>query len=200
MQKRNVAPKAKPLHIFIVAEQFRLADKLATLAPQMGDTYIEFEFARGLYIKQASIVCAALSLGFYFKCLIRIGYKSYRRIHFLDELFELMAQNHRAAIKRYFRANIHITREYFERQYPDRRLSDAKLFNFCLRGNRDAFHAMRYVYEEGMIEEDTGWIGGDVMVEAARTRILEIHPEWEGVQQSYPWAETSFRQPIYPNH
>ena len=27
---------------------------------------------------------------------------------------------------------------------------------------------MRYVYEEEIIEQDTGWIGGDTMVEARK--------------------------------
>jgi HEPN domain-containing protein len=197
MPKRKVVPKAKPLHIFIVAEQFRLAGKLATLAPKMAHIYREFEFVRDQNMLQSSFVCAALSLELYFKCLIRMSRKSYKQVHWLDELFKQMGKSHRATIKRYFCANSQVTREYFEKEYPDRKTSDSKLFEFCLCANRDAFRAMRYVYEEDIIEEDTGWIGGDVMVEAARNRILEKHPEWEGVQQKYSLAETAFRQPTY---
>jgi len=52
---------------------------------------------------------------------------------------------------------------------------------------------MRYVYEENIIEEDTGWIGGDDMIEGARALILERRPSWERARQIYPMPETSIR-------
>ena len=73
-----------------------------------------------------------------------MGRKSYKRRHYLDELFEIMGKDTRMHIKSYFYDNSAIVREYFERQYG-RRISNVGLFKFCLKANRDAFRAMRYV-------------------------------------------------------
>src|SRR5258708_5513622 len=110
-------PKPKALNIFVVAEQFRLASKLATLAPRMVNTYPEFEFVRDNHMLTASMVCSAFALELYFKCLIRIGRKPYELNHNLERLFLLIGRRSRAQIKRYFPEHEHQVRAYVESQY-----------------------------------------------------------------------------------
>jgi hypothetical protein len=87
----SIMPGPQPLNIFIVAEQFRFAGKLAALAPILVDRYPEFEFARDQRMSISTMVCAALSLELYFKCLIRLGRKPYKSIHDLEKLFNLIS-------------------------------------------------------------------------------------------------------------
>jgi hypothetical protein len=70
---------ARPLDIFIVAEQFRFSGKLATLIPHhpFFQMIPQLEFARDQNLPTAAMVCSAFSLELYFKCLIRIGRKSF---------------------------------------------------------------------------------------------------------------------------
>ena len=142
MPKATPAPKPNPLNIFIVAEQFRYAGKFATLIPKLAnDNPGWFDVARDIQMPQPSMVCAALSLELYFKCLIRMGNKSYKKRHDLEELFNLIGRGTRVKIKKYFYAHSEIVREHFEREYGKKKVSDIGLFKFCLTANRDAFRA-----------------------------------------------------------
>jgi hypothetical protein len=176
MRNSRVTPKPKAVNIFIIAEQFRLASKLATLAPLMVDRYPEFEFVRNNHMLTASMVCAAFSLELYFKCLIRIGHKAYELDHNLERLFQLVGRRSRTQIKRYFYENDHQVRGYVERQYQGsgRQIPIADLFGFCLAASSRAFVQMRYVFERG-IPPDEGWLG-DAIVECARRVILGQRP------------------------
>ena len=193
-------PKAKPVDIFIVAEQFRFTGKLATLIPHHPVFRIpQLEFARDQNLPTASMVCAAFSLELYFKCLIRIGRKSFGKEHDLLKLFALVGRRNRAKIKKYWNANAAIVRSYVERTFEDDGLTPPRVdFNYVLSASKDAFIAMRYVYEKG-IETNEGWLA-DTIVEGARRAILDIHPEWENARQKEPRPETSFPFNIAPIH
>src|SRR6516164_930635 len=113
-------PKAKPVDIFIVAEQFRFTGKLATLIPHHPVFRIpQLAFAHDQNLPTASMVCAAFSLELYFKCLIRIGRKSFGKEHDLLKLFALVGRRNRAKIKKYWNANAAIVRSYVERTFED---------------------------------------------------------------------------------
>jgi hypothetical protein len=81
-------PNAKAINLFIVAEQFRVAGKLASLIPTLAATDLPtFAFARDLpNMPTACMVCMAFSLELYFKCLIRMGRKRFAREHDLEKL------------------------------------------------------------------------------------------------------------------
>ena len=187
-RRRPLRPKAKALDIFIVAEQFRFAGKLATLVPHHPSLRIPaLAFAHDQNLPTASMVCSAFSLELYFKCLIRLGRKSFGREDDLAKLFALIGRQSRAKIKKYWNNHSETVRSYVERAYE----SDAPKvdFDFVLTASKDAFVTMRYIYERG-IEPNKGWLT-DTIVEGARNTILDKHPEWENARQTSPLPETS---------
>ncbi len=185
-------PNVRPLDIFIVAEQFRFTGKLATLIPHHPVFQIrQLAFARDQNLPTAAMVCAAFSLELYFKCLIRIGRKSFGREHDLVKLFALIGRRNRTKIKRYWNVNSDRVRSYVERTFEDDGSTPPTVdFEYVLSASKDAFITMRYVYEKG-IETNTGWLA-DTIVEGTRIAILDIHPEWENARQKEPHPETSF--------
>jgi HEPN domain-containing protein len=175
-----------------VAEQFRFDGKLATLIPHHPVFQIpQLEFVRDQNLPTAAMVCAAFSLELYFKCLIRIGRKSFDREHDLSKLFSLIGRRYRSKIKRYWNANSEIVRSYVERTFQDDGSMPPKVdFEYVLSASKDAFVTMRYVYEGG-IETNKGWLA-DTIVEAARNVILDTYPNWERARQIEPHPETTF--------
>jgi hypothetical protein len=136
------------------------------------------------------MVCAAFSLELYFKCLIRIGHKSFGRDHDLAQLFSLIGRRNRTKIKRYWNANSSVVRSYVERTFKEDGLTPPKVdFDYVLSASKDAFITMRYIYEKG-IETNKGWLA-DPIVEASRMAILDTHPEWVNARQTEPRPETS---------
>ena len=185
--------KPKPLDIFIVAEQFRFAGKLATLVPHHPSLKIsQLAFAHDQNLPTATMVCAAFSLELYFKCLIRMEKKPYQTGHDLKKLFDLFGRRNQTKIKKYWNANSSMVKSDVQResiaigsQVPEVN------FDYCLSVSKDAFNLMRYIYESG-IPPGAGWLG-DVIVEGARRTILDRHPEWEHKRQVEPQPRTSFR-------
>jgi hypothetical protein len=113
------------------------------------------------------------------------------REHDLAKLFSLIGRRYRAEIKRYWNANSEVVRLYLERTYNEVGSTPPKVdFEYVLSASKDAFVAMRYVYERG-IETNKGWLA-DTIVEGARKAILDTHPEWENARQREPRPETSF--------
>ena len=184
----------KPLHIFVVADQFRAASKLAVLIPVLAITIPELHDARTLYLPTASMVCSAFSLELYFKCLIRIGRKAYpRSMHDLSKLFSIIGERNRIKIKRCWLQNSDQVRIDIQNSYAESGRSMPKIdFNFVLSASKDAFTTMRYIYEG--VDSDTGWLA-DTIVECTRQTILEIHPEWEHKRQIFPQPSISFPHP-----
>jgi hypothetical protein len=178
--------KAKAFHIFIIAEQFRYAGKLATIIPMS-----DHKFAHFLpNLPTAAMVCSAFSLELYFKCLIRMSRKSFGREHDLTKLFSLIGRRNQAKIKKYWQDHSATVRADVQTMYKDSPLPTPEVdFKFCLAASKDAFVQMRYVYERG-IESGRGWLG-DTIVEGARGTILDKHPKWESARQTSPMPITS---------
>ena len=188
-RRRPLRSKAKALDIFIVAEQFRFASKLATLVPHHPSLRIPaLAFAHDQNLPTASMVCSAFSLELYFKCLIRLGRKSFGREHDLAKLFALIGYRNRTKIRKYWNDHSGTVRSYLDLAYGD----DAPKvdFDFVLSASKDAFVTMRYIYESG-IEPNKGWLS-DTIVEGTRTTILDKYPELENARQTAPLPETSF--------
>ena len=185
-------PGPQPLNIFIVAEQFRFAGKLATLAPHLIDRYPEFDFVRGQIMPISSMVCAAFSLELYLKCLIRLGRRSYEPIHDLEKLFSLNGLENQIEIKRHWYKNSSGVVADVEEFCREEGAAIPKIdFNYCLSASKNAFGVMRYVFEKG-VAPHRGWLG-DTIVESARYVILERHPDWENMRQASLLPKTSFR-------
>jgi HEPN domain-containing protein len=182
----------KPLDLFIVAEQFRAAGKLAALIPHLATTHPAFGFARDTPNMPApAAACMAFSLELYLKCLIRMGRKSYGREHDLVKLFDLVGRRNRAKIRKFFRENSAEVVSYIERSYRESGRPTPKAnFDFVLSASKDAFIVMRYLYE-GM-PSDEGWLAHDIM-EGARQVILDKHPNWERARQISPLPEVIVR-------
>jgi hypothetical protein len=184
--------KPNALDIFIVAEQFRFAGKLATLVPHHPSLRIpELAFAQGQNLPTAAMVCAAFSLELYFKCLIRIGQKSYTGEHDLSKLFSLIGRRTRTQIRRYWNDHSDQVRQDVTQTFEEDGLPAPNLnFDYVLSASKDAFRTMRYIFEKG-IDTHKGWLG-DTIVEGARLTILEKYPEWENTRQMAPWPKTTF--------
>jgi hypothetical protein len=186
--------KPKPIDIFIVAEQFRFAGKMATIIPAIA---ADIPKLRPIYDEKftaptATMVCAAFSLELYFKCLIRIGRKPYQTGHDLVKLFNFIGKRNRSKIKQFWIANSTQVRADVQEQYlASDEATPTVDFNYCLSVSRNAFNLMRYIYEQG-IPPGEGWLG-DTIVEGARQAILDKHPEWETARQIGPLPLTSFR-------
>jgi hypothetical protein len=183
----------KPLDIFIVAEQFRYAGKFATLIPKLAAANPGwFDVASDLNMPTAAMVCAAFSLELYFKCLIRIGRKSYAGVHDLSKLFSIIGRRNRNKIKKYWNDHCQQVKTDVEQTFAEDGLSAPRVdFDYVLSASKDAFRTMRYIYEKG-IDTHKGWLG-DTIVEGARSAILEKHPEWENKRQISPMPKTSFQ-------
>jgi len=102
MRKAPEIPKANPLGIFIVAEKFRFLTKLGTLIPDIAKTDLFDKYVpllksvvdEKLNAPTAILVWSTFSLEAYFKYLIRMERKSYKRRHYLDELFRLWGKTY----------------------------------------------------------------------------------------------------------
>src|SRR3954447_6397686 len=149
-QKRPSSIRQKPLEIFIIAEQFYWAGKLASRVPhevEAGNP--KYAFGRGLpNMTAAATACLAFSLELYLKCLIRIGKKPPETGHDLVKLFGKIGMKHQAAIRRYFLRNIEDVRTHLEREYAASGRPAPKVdLDFVLSASKDAFTQMRYLYE-----------------------------------------------------
>ncbi|HET9848693.1 MAG TPA: hypothetical protein VFR68_09085 [Candidatus Dormibacteraeota bacterium] len=187
------SPKA--VDVFLVAEQFRTAAAFAINIPVIAWSIPvpELYDARGLYLPTAYMACKAFSLELYFKCLLRMGRKPIERGHDLEELFSRIGQRHQAKIRQFWNDNSDQVVSDLHNAYKDSGRPIPKIdFAFALSISKDAFSIMRYVYEG--VPPDKGW-AGDTIVEGARNRILEIHPEWERLRQIYPAPSISFQPP-----
>lgn len=176
---------AKPIELFVIAEQFRSAGKLAYLLPLYAATNQATVQSLGLgdmpNMPAAATTCLAFALELYFKCLIRIGRRSFEWEHDLVRLFNLIGRRNQAKIRRYFRQNSDDVRAYLQRVYQDSgRQMPKPDFDYVLSASKDAFVKMRYIYE-GM-PPDTGWLADDIL-EGARQVILAKHPDWARARQ-----------------
>jgi len=187
-------PGPKPLDIFIVAEQFRATAYLAHRIPVIARNVPELHQVNTLHLPTSVMVCSALALELYFKCLIRLGRKSFSRAHDLVGLFALIAPKQQARIRRCWKQSyLEIVRSDLTRFYAlsGRPMPKAN-FNTALSISKDAFTQIRYVYEG--VESDTGWVA-DGILDCARKRILEMHPNWEHMRQIYPQDSIEFHFP-----
>ena len=194
--RRMRQPKA--LSVFVVAEQFRFAAKLATAIPRLATENPLFGFARDVpHMPTAAMTNSALSLELYFKCLVRMRRKPFVREHDLQRLFGLIDPRDRAKIRSYFDANSGNMRAYVTREYQKSgRPVPIVTLDWALSASKDAFVRMRYLFERGA-DKDTGWLG-DVIAEGARRAILDAHPDWERARQASLLPETSFGSSIFP--
>ena len=142
------------------------------------------------------MVCAAFSLELYFKCLIRIGRKSYAGVHDLSKLFSMIGRRNQADIKRHWNDHCQQVKSHVARTFEEDGLPAPKVdFDYVLSASKDAFRTMRYIYEKG-IDTHKGWLA-DTVVEGARIAILAKYPDWENKRQISPLPKTSF-QPTLP--
>jgi hypothetical protein len=182
-------PKAKQpraINIFIVAEQFRFASKLATIIP-----LTDLAFAGFLPVMPtAAMTCSAFALEVYLKCLVRMERKPIKRGHGLIALFNQLGRRNQSSIKRYWRANSEPAREAVEEIYGRDGTPAPKFdFNFVMTASDDAFVSLRYIYERG-VDQAKGWLA-DAVVEGARQTILDKHPDWENARQTSPLPITN---------
>jgi hypothetical protein len=162
-------PKYDPIHVFVHAEQFRAAGRWLTEAPKQGFP---------LPVDLAIPVCAAFALELYFKCLLAIDGIPIPPEHDLKKLFNKLSPEHKERIK-------HLSEPYMDDVRVWLKEEHQKLgkpvptvdFNFVLRASKNAFEVARYLYETGL-PGGKGWIA-DSIIEGARGRILELHPDWE---------------------
>jgi HEPN domain-containing protein len=183
-----VGPNPDPLNIFVVADQFRATASLSLVIPNVASVIAtvipELHSASRLYLPTSYMVCKAFALELYFKCLIRIGGRSYGREHDLKKLFRLIRLAHRSEIERRWQVNADALRSEVHGMYAaDGRPLPKVDLNFVLTTSKDAFSIMRYAFEG--IPPDTGWLA-DTILEAARDTILAMYSDWERKQQVFP--------------
>jgi hypothetical protein len=185
-----ISKQPRAVDIFVVAEQFRAAARLAVVIPAMATAVPTLQEAASLFLPTASMVCSALSLELYFKCLIRMGRKSYVHGHDLYKLFYLIGKPTQARIKQCWQANSAQVTADINRMYAGSgRPVPKATFDFVLSASKDAFTVMRYGYQG--IPSDQGWLA-DTVVECARNAILERNPNWERMRQIFPSPSISF--------
>jgi len=150
--------KPKPLDIFIVAEQFRFAGKLATLVPHHPSLKIsQLAFTHDQNLPTATMVCAAFSLEFYFKCLIRMEKKPYQTGHDLTKLFAFLGRRNQTKIKKYWNTNSSTVISDVQKESIAIGCQIQEVnFDYCLSVSKDTFNLMRYIYESG-IPPGAGW-------------------------------------------
>jgi len=180
------APKARAIDIFVVAEQFRFASRLAAIAPATDVPLFRLFPA----MPTAAMACSAFSLELYFKCLIRIGSKKSLRTHDLARLFSSISRKNQSKIRRLWRENSEQVRSDVEAFFREASLSPPKVdFEYVLSVSREALVKFRYIYDGLSFNE--GWLG-DSIVEAARAVILAKYPSWENARQAALLPKTSF--------
>jgi hypothetical protein len=184
MPRQPQTLRPDPLHIFLIAEQFWITSRLAFRIPQIAPAVPALSEAVGWSLLTSSMANAAFSLELYFKCLIRLGRKSFGRKHDLESLFNLIGKRHKAIIRKYWSQNSDQVRADIQRFYESAGRSPPKInFDHVLSVSRNAFENMRYAHEG--IGNDTGW-AGDTIVECTRRHILELRPGWERMRQIFP--------------
>jgi hypothetical protein len=136
-------------------------------------------------------VCSAFALELYLKCLIRLRRMPISNAHDLCELFQGLSKPQQKKVVAFFDGRSDTTREYIDREYEkEGREKPNFSFDFCLKASRNGFVRLRYLHEMGA-EPESGWLG-DVIMEGARSVILEKHPEWETVRQATLRGEPGF--------
>jgi hypothetical protein len=181
-------PRPDPLNIFVVADQFRATASLSVVIPRVAPVIAtvipELHTASALYLPTSYMVCKAFALELYFKCLIRVGQRTYGREHDLKKLFRLIRPAHRSEVESRWQVNADALRTEIHGMYAGNGRPLPKVdLNFVLTVSKDAFSLMRYAFEG--IPSDTGWLA-DTVLEAARDTILTMHPDWERKQQVFP--------------
>lgn len=194
-------PKPKALYIYIVAEQFRSAAILSDYIPHIAARMPVLRQAiegvglslPTLYLPTAYMVCRALSLELYFKCLMRIVGKQFGREHDLEKLFHLLSKRTQKKIKTYWQEGSARVVSDVENNYANSGRPVPKVdFDFVLKVSKGAFTQLRYIYEG--VGQDTGWLG-DQIADSARRVILEMRPGWITMVQKFPDHSISHTHP-----
>ena len=175
--------KHNPANIFVVAEQFRFADKMLNLMLN-GD--LQYQGQRIPYDVSAPMVtCAAFSLELYLKCLISMEMgKAPPNRHECDYLFSLLHIDTQAAMREYFRKEGGPTIAFIESQFAKlSRPAPMIDFDYVLHASRRAFPIARYLYEG--LPGEQGWVA-EVIMESARAVILKRFPQRAKAWQATP--------------
>lgn len=178
-----MSSKHEAVNIFVVAEQFRIADKMLNLFLQGELTYRDQRLAYD--VSTPMVTCAAFALELYLKCLISMetGNAPPNR-HELDELFKLLHPDTQKSIRDYFDQNGGDTIAFVKAQFVKAQKSQPTInFDYILRTSRRAFPIVRYIYEG--LPAEQGWLG-EVVMEGARAIILKRFPHWKDARQSGP--------------
>lgn len=188
--------KHDPANIFIVAEQFRSADKMLHMILRgeltAGGQPVPFE------VSAPMVTCAAFAFELYLKCLVSMetGFPP-PNTHKLDHLFAMLYPDTQTEIRKYFDANGTSTIAYIKNEF-DRAGKPAPTidFDYVLRVSGRAFPIARYLYE-GLPGEE-GWVA-EIIMEGARAIILKRWPAWGKARQVAP-AVVLDGPPIFPTH
>jgi hypothetical protein len=182
--KSSRAPQThNPANIFVVAEQFRFADKMLNLMLQ-GDLKLKGA-AIPFDVSTPMVTCAAFAFELYLKCLIAMetGSAPPNR-HEFDLLFRLLNPTTQKEIQELFDKGGRATIEFIEQQFrqvgkPSPRVD----FDYVLKASRRAFPIARYLYEG--LPGEQGWVA-EVIMESARAVILRRFPHWRRAKQKMP--------------
>ena len=175
--------KHNPANIFVVAEQFRFADKMLHL---MLDGELQYQGQRVPFDVSAPMVtCAAFALELYLKCLISMETgKAPPNRHECDYLFGLLHIDTQAAIRKYFHKEGGATIAFIESEFAKLGRPAPKIdFDYVLHASRRSFPIARYLYEG--LPGEQGWVA-EMIMEGARAVILKRFPRWKEARQKNP--------------
>jgi len=175
--------KHDPANIFLVADQFRVTDKLLHMILRGELTYgkepVPYE------VSVPMVTCAAFAFELYLKCLISMETGAAPpNTHELDKLFARLHADTQKAIRDYFDANSVSTIAFIKGEFERARKPAPTIdFDYVLSVSRRAFPIARYIYEG--LPAEQGWVA-EMIMEGARSVIIKRFPHWEKARQVVP--------------
>lgn len=172
-----------PASIFIVAEQFRSADKMMHMILN-GDLQFQGQTV-SFDVSVPMVTCAAFALELYLKCLISMETgQAPPNKHEFDYLFKRLHADTQKAIREYFDRNsvdvVAFVKSEFAKAGKPAPTVD---FDYVLGVSTRAFPIARYLYEG--LPAEQGWLAEAIM-EGTRAVILKRFPQWASGRQASP--------------
>jgi hypothetical protein len=179
-QDSTQGPLYDPERMFAAGEIFGMAATKLSHAASHGEPHMATPY----------IVCHALSLEIFLKCLILLEGRSYKNIHGLKDLFDKLSDDSKANITSMYERHIPKIQQQMLLMHEEfRKLGlasgdppEATLASVLARSNH-AFSGIRYLYE-GQIRDDRHWEAAEAWG-CVRERILELRPEWSKKKFGY---------------
>lgn len=175
----NDPKKVDPLQIYVQANSFQSA--LHFLSSNEDPNHMAA-------VAFPAVVLAAFASELFLKCIICIEGKPVPHWHDLKSLYDLTSKPAQTRMKTYWGLMLHHRADFIARNEQSMNEVIPRDLERCLELGSRSFEELRYCYEPRATQSQ--FLLSDFPV-VARSAILEVKPEWRGVQRNISPLATS---------